>query len=208
MKVYVIRCFSLLLACLILAGMLPMAALAATDGFTVSMHASEKKITVGESVEIAVVVGHEGAVSKYNSCDMTFSYDPKILELTSTAISGMSVTVSNGRIRVLRYGSDLNVDTAAFTLTFKALKNGTAVVKADSAKIGMQETAQDEDAEKAKILSDARIEVSTRATVFGDSSNPRTADDSNFVIWNAVSITSLLALAALVLAKKRKDGTV
>ena len=203
------RCFSLLLACLIFAGMLPMGAMAATDGFTVSVQSSEKKITVGDRVDVAVVVGHEGAVSKYNSFDMTFSYDPKILELTSTTISGMSVTAENGKIRVLRYGSDLNVDAAAaFTLSFKALKNGTTTVKATGAKIGMKETAQDEDAEKAKILNDTSIAVSAKATASGDSSNPRTGDNSNLALWNTVSVTSLLALAALVLTKKRKGGTV
>lgn len=202
------RCFSLLLVCLLFAAMLPMAAMAATDSFTVFIHASEKKITVGDRVEIAVVVDHEGAVSKYNSFDMTFSYDPKILELTSTKISGMSVTAENGKIRVLRYGTDLNVDAAAFTLSFKALKNGTTTVKATTAKIGMKQTAQDEDVEKAKILKDASIVVNAKATAFGDSSNPRTGDDSNLVLWNSVSITSLLALAVLVLGKKRKVGTV
>ena len=203
MKTTFMRCFSLLLVCLIFAGMLPMGAMAATGGFTVSIQSSEKKITVGDRVDVTVVVGHEGGVSKYNSFDMIFSYDPKILELSSTTISGMSVTTENGKIRVLRYGSGLNVDTAAFTLSFKALKNGTTTVKATGAKIGMKETAQDEDAEKAKILNDASITVSAKATASGDSSNPRTGDNSNLVLWNTVSVTSLLALAVLV--KKRKD---
>lgn len=203
MKTNIMRCFSLLLACLIFAGMLPMGAMAATDGFTVSVQSSENKITVGDRVDVAVVVGHEGAVSKYNSFDMTFSYDPKILELTSTTISGMSVTAENGKIRVLRYGSDLNVDAAAFTLSFKALKNGTTAVKATSAKIGIQETAQNEDAQKAKILNNTDIVVSAKAKASGDSSNPRTGDNSNLVLWNTVAVTSLLALAVLV--KKRKD---
>ena len=185
-----------------------MAAMAATDSFIVSLHPSEKKITVGDSVDITVVVGHEAAVSKYNSFDMTFSYDPKILELTSTSISGMSVTKENGKIRVLRYGTDLNVDAAVFTLSIKAVKNDTTTVKATSAKVGMKETAQDADAEKAKILNDASIVASAKATASGDSTNPRTSDDSNLVLWNTVSITSLLALAVLVLGKKRKDGAV
>ena len=205
MKINGVRRFALLLACLILTGMLPLTALAA-DRFTVSLHASEKKISVGDSVEITVVVGHDGSASKYNSFDMTFSYDPKMLEVTSTTISGMSVTVGNGEIRVLRYGTDLNVDAAAFTLSFKALKNGTANVKAVGAKIGVKETAQDEDAQKATILKDAGIVISAKAIASGDPSNPRTGDDRYLVVWNAVSITSLLALAALVLGKKRKDG--
>jgi hypothetical protein len=202
MKINGFRRFALLLACLIFTGMLPLTALAA-DRFTVSLHASEKKISVGDSVEIAVVVGHDGSASKYNSFDMTFSYDPKMLEVTSTTISGMSVTVGNGEIRVLRYGTDLNVDTAAFTLSFQAIKNGTTAVKAASAKIGIQETAQDEDAEKAKILKDASFSVSTKAKASGDSSNPRTADDSKVVIWNGIMLTSLLGLVVLILKKER-----
>ena len=208
MKTNIMRCVSLVLAILLFTGMLPMEAMAAADRFTVSMHPSEKKVTVGDRVEIAVVVGHEGTVSKYNSFDMTFSYDPKILELTTTKISGMSVTTEKGKIRVLRYGPDLNVDAAAFTFSFKALKNGTSAVKATSAKIGMKQTAQDEDAEKAKILKEASIVVNAKATASGDSSNPRTGDDSNLILWNSVSVTSLLALAVLVFGKRRKGGTV
>jgi hypothetical protein len=208
MKTNIMRCVSLVLTILLFTGMLPMEAMAAADRFTVSMHPSEKKVTVGDTVEIAVVIGHETVVKQYNSFDMTFSYDPKILELTSTTISGMSVTVRNGKIRVLRYGTDLNVDAVAFTLSFKALKNGTTTVKATGAKIGMKETAREEDAQKAKILNNADIVVSAKATASGDSSNPRTGDDTNLVRWNLVSITSLLALAVLVLGKKRKVGTV
>ena len=205
MKTTVMRCFSLLLACLILAGMLPMAAMAATDGFTVSVHASKEKITVGDSLEVAVVVGNMAGVQKYNSFDMTLSYDPKMLALTSTTVSGMSVTAENGKIRILRYGTDLNVDAAALTLSFKALKNGTTAVKATGAKIGTKETAQDEDAKMAKVIKNASILVSDKATASGDSTNPRTGDDSNLVVWCTVSITSLLALTVLVLGKKRKE---
>lgn len=200
MKATVMRGFGLLLACLIFAGMPPVAAMAAADSFTVSMHPSEKKVTVGDSVEIAVVVGHTAGVNKYNSFDMTFSYDPKILELTSTTISDMSVTARNGKVRVLRYGTDLNVDTAVFTLSFKTLRNGTTAVQAVSAKVGMKETAQDADAERAKLLNNAAIAVSAKAAASGESSNPRTGDA--FAVWNAIAVSSLLGLVMLMLQEK------
>ena len=143
MKIYVKKIMCLLLTCILLAGMLPMTAAAdseAAGNFTVQMLEGnltdvdpELYAVVGDTVSIPVVVKHTAGEKTYNSFDMLFSYDVSRLELTSKSFSGMSVTESNGRIRVLRYGSDLQVGATAFTLTFKVIKSGkTAIEFADA----------------------------------------------------------------------------
>ena len=281
MKMCIKNLMCLLLTCVLLAGMLPMAVMADTGNFTITMPA-EIKAEMGDSISIPVVVKHTAGVDTYNSFDMSFTYDPSVLELTSTSIAGMSVTSSNGLVRVLRYGSDLPVGEAVFTLTFKAIKSGDTSVKVSKGKVGIKQTAQDEDASDAVILNDVNIEISgkykitvdansggtvsvspkeatagekveikvtpktgyrlktltvtdakgnnvpvstdnngiysfvmpnsnvtvkvtftAKSTATSDSSNPKTGDDFNFAAWNTVAMTSLLALAWLMLNKKK-----
>ena len=284
MRANIMRLFCLFLAGVVLAGMLPLAALAAAGTFTMTMREPEDNmVDVGDTVEIPVIVGHTGDISNYNSFDMRFAYDPSILELTTTAISGASVTVKNGTIRVLRYGSDLSVGAAVLTLSFKAIKPGVATVEAMEAKVGIKETAQEVDAADAVILKDVTVVVgggsytidvagtsggtvsvshseaaagervaitvtpksgyrlktlivttasgknvpvstdnngkysfvmpaenvtvkaafTAKSTASADTSNPKTGDDFNLLIWNTEAITSLMVLAVLLLTQKK-----
>lgn len=281
MKKYVKKILCLLLNCILLAGMLPMAAMADAGNFTISMP-TDIKAEMGDSISIPVVVKHTAGVDTYNSFDMSFTYDHSVLELTSTSIAGMSVTGSNGLVRVLRYGSDLPVGELAFTLTFKAIKSGDTSIKVSKAKVGIRETAQDEDASAAFIPHDVNVEIggkykitvdannggtvsvspkeaaagekieikvtpnsgyrmktltvtdaegknvavstdnngkysfvmpnrnvtvkvtfTAKSTASSDSSNPKTGDDFNLAAWNTIALTSLLALAVVVLNKKK-----
>lgn len=281
MKKYVKKILYLLLTCILLAGMLPMAAMADAGNFTINMP-TDIKAEMGDSISIPVVVKHTAGVDTYNSFDMSFTYDHSVLELTSTSIAGMSVTGSNGLVRVLRYGSDLPVGELAFTLTFKAIKSGDTSIKVSKAKVGISETAQDEDASAAFIPHDVNVEIggkykitvdannggtvsvspkeaaagekieikvtpnsgyrmktltvtdaegknvavstdnngkysfvmpnsnvtvkvtfTAKSTASSDSSNPKTGDDFNLAAWNTIALTSLLALAVVVLNKKK-----
>ena len=137
MKDKKIEMIFLLLLCVLLAGMLPMATLAAEGTFTVTMNEPDDSIVAaGDIIEIPVVIGHTAGMSNYNSFDMGFSYDPAVLELKSTKLSGMSITAENGTVRVLRYGNDLTVGEEAFTLSFKAVKSGETTIRAVAAKVG------------------------------------------------------------------------
>ena len=281
MKKYVKKILYLLLTCILLAGMLPMAAMADAGNFTINMP-TDIKAEMGDSISIPVVVKHTAGVDTYNSFDMSFTYDHSVLKLTSTSIAGMSVTGSNGLVRVLRYGSDLPVGELAFTLTFKAIKSGDTSIKVSKAKVGISETAQDEDASAAFIPHDVNVEIggkykitvdannggtvsvspkeaaegekieikvtpnsgyrmktltvtdaegknvavstdnngkysfvmpnsnvtvkvtfTAKSTASSDSSNPKTGDDFNLAAWNTIALTSLLALAVVVLNKKK-----
>ena len=139
-----------------------MTALAARSNFTVTMKkTTDANLNLGETVSIPVVVGHTGGITQYNSFDMKFTYDPSILQLNSTVITGMSVTAENGTVRVLRYGNDLKAGATAFTLTFKAIKSGVTTVKAIGAKVGISQTAQEMDAADAVILNDVTVTVNS-----------------------------------------------
>ena len=258
-----------------------MAAMADAGNFTINMP-TDIKAEMGDSISIPVVVKHTAGVDTYNSFDMSFTYDHSVLKLTSTSIAGMSVTGSNGLVRVLRYGSDLPVGELAFTLTFKAIKSGDTSIKVSKAKVGISETAQDEDASAAFIPHDVNVEIggkykitvdannggtvsvspkeaaegekieikvtpnsgyrmktltvtdaegknvavstdnngkysfvmpnsnvtvkvtfTAKSTASSDSSNPKTGDDFNLAAWNTIALTSLLALAVVVLNKKK-----
>ena len=95
MKMHLKKVMCLLLSCILLAGMLPMSVLADTGNFTISMP-TDLEAKIGDTISVPVVVKHTAGVNQYNSFDMSFVYDPSVLELTSTSISGMSVTANNG----------------------------------------------------------------------------------------------------------------
>lgn len=128
---------------------------AAVEGYTVTMPA-DISIVTGETASIPVVVDNADG-SAYNAFDMSFTYDASKLELTSTEIEGMTVTDNNGTVRVQRYGSDLSVGAAAFTLTFEAIGTGETTVTATAAKVGIAENAHELDAADATILDDATV---------------------------------------------------
>ena len=121
------------------------------SGYTVTMPADTTAVA-GEIVSIPVVIDNKDG-SAYNAFDISFTYDASKLELPENyEIADMTVEVKNGTVRVLRYGEDLNVGSAAFTLTFKAIGTGETTVTATSAKVGVAATATELDAADATIL--------------------------------------------------------
>lgn len=132
--------------------------------YTVQMP-GDSDVSVGETVSIPVTVGHTGEVSIFNSYDITVSYDESLLELTSTEIEGATVTEGEGTVNIKRYGADLSVDSAAFTLTFKTLDSGTAEVEVTEAYVSESATALDKDADEALILNDTTVIKITGYTV-------------------------------------------
>ena len=177
MKMYLKKVMCLLLSCILLAGMLPMSVLADTGNFTISMP-TDLEAKIGDTISVPVVVKHTAGVNQYNSFDMSFTYDPSVLELTSTGIAGLSVTGGNGLVRVLGYGSDRPVGKTVFTLTFKAVKSGETTIKSVKAKVGIKQTAQSEDASDARILNDVKIEISGKYKITVDANSGGTVSVS------------------------------
>lgn len=120
----------------------------AAEGYTVDMPEDTTK-AVGETVTIEPVVAHTGDVATYNAFDMTFSYDPAKLTLTSKAIEGMNVVLDEaaGNVRVQGHGADRAVNTAPFALTFTVNGSDTVILK--EAKVDISANAIKDDAPEA-----------------------------------------------------------
>lgn len=103
-------------------------------GYTVKMPA-DTTTAIGGLVRIPVVISNEDGKTGYNAFDISFTYDPGVLELVSTEISGVTVTTENGKINVLGYGEDRAAGSVPFTLEFKALKLEATEVKITSARV-------------------------------------------------------------------------
>ena len=133
-------------------------------GYTVKMGDDVLNTVIGSNISVPVTIGHTGDVTKYNAFDLSFKYDPSILELTSTTIQGMNVTADteNGIIHVERYGAELTVGQPALTLTFKAIATGETNVEVTAAKADISESALKNDAPDAAIIDEL-----TRVSVAG-----------------------------------------
>lgn len=124
--------------------------------YTVTL-AADKTVVAGETIEIPVTVGHSDYLH-YNAWDMTFTYDSTALKLTTESSSEtFTVTAVGNTIRVQGYGENLDADTAAFTLTFEALKAGSTELTLDSAKVDNAGHAIGNDAPEATVIDDLTV---------------------------------------------------
>lgn len=130
-------------------------------GYTLKMPA-DTTTAIGGTVQIPVVISNEDGKTGYNAFDISFTYDPGVLELVSTEISGVTVTTENGKINVLGYGEDRAAGSVPFTLEFKAIKLENTEVKITSARVDNSGNAVVKNASLATILDDT-----TAVTVTG-----------------------------------------
>ena len=119
-------------------------------GYIVAMPA-DKTAVAKDTITIAPVIDNAKEVSVYNAYDITIAYDPEMLTLVKPEIEGVAVTMGNGTVNVIRYGEDLNVDSAPFTLSFTAQKTGETTVSVRSARIDHSENAVISNAAKATL---------------------------------------------------------
>ena len=130
-------------------------------GYTVKMP-TDTTTVIGGTVQIPVVISNEDGKTGYNAFDISFTYDPGVLELVSTEISGVTVTTENGKINVLGYGEDRAAGSVPFTLEFKALKLEATEVKITSARVDNSGNAVVKNASLANL-----IDGTTAITVTG-----------------------------------------
>lgn len=126
-------------------------------GYTVSM-GDDKQAAFGQTVEIPVTIGStDEDVTGYNAYDMTFTYDSSALKLNmeETNEEGNRVIVSDGSVRVARYGREAALGEA-LTLKFEVLAGqGSSNVTVTSAKVDTNGNAIGADAPDATILRSA-----------------------------------------------------
>lgn len=119
-------------------------------GYIVAMPA-DKTAVVGDAITISPVIDNAKEVSVYNAYDITIAYDPEMLTLAKPEIEDAAVTAGNGTVNVIRYGSDLNIDTEPFGLTFTARKTGETTVTIQSARVDHSQNAIISNAAKATL---------------------------------------------------------
>ena len=140
----------------------------AFTGYAVSA-SEDKTVAVGENAEVKVAVSNSNsAVTAYNAYDLTMTYDTDKLTYVSCAAADENAVVKEdvpGTIRVIGFGGDKTLDTAAATLTFQAKGVGDAQVKLTAAKVDIGSQAVGNDAPAAFLLDDTTVIKVTGYTV-------------------------------------------
>ena len=140
----------------------------AFTGYAVSA-SEDKTVAVGENAEVKVAVSNsDSAVTTYNAYDLTMTYDTDKLTYVSCAAADENAVVKKdvpGTIRVIGFGGDKTLDTAAATLTFQAKGVGDAEVKLTAAKVDIGSQAVGNDAPAAFLLDDTTVIKVTGYTV-------------------------------------------
>lgn len=140
----------------------------AFTGYAVSA-SEDKTVAVGENAEVKVAVSNsDSTVTTYNAYDLTMTYDTDELTYVSCAAADENAVVKEdvpGTIRVIGFGGDKTLDTAAATLTFQAKGVGDAEVKLTAAKVDIGSQAVGNDAPAAFLLDDTTVIKVTGYTV-------------------------------------------
>ena len=122
-------------------------------GYNVKMPA-DTTVAIGSTVQIPVSISNEDVQTGYNAFDISITYDPTVLELTSTTLPGVTVTAQGGNINVLGYGKNRNNGSVPFTLEFKALKMETTEVAITTARVDNSGNALVRNASLATLTDD------------------------------------------------------
>lgn len=140
----------------------------AFTGYAVSA-SEDKTVAVGENAEVKVAVSNsDSIITTYNAYDLTMTYDTDKLTYVSCTAADENAVVKEGvpgTIRVIGFGDDKTMDTAAATLTFQAKDVGDAEVKLTAAKVDIGSQAVGNDAPAATVLDDTTVIKVTGYTV-------------------------------------------
>ena len=140
----------------------------AFTGYAVSA-SEDKTVAVGENAEFKVAVSNsDSIITTYNAYDLTMTYDTDKLTYVSCTAADENAVVKEGvpgTIRVIGFGDDKTLDTAAATLTFQAKGVGDAEVKLTAAKVDIGSQAVGSDAPAAFLLDDTTVIKVTGYTV-------------------------------------------
>lgn len=160
-------------------------------GYSVSM-AADQQVAAGDKVSIPVTVASsEKGITGFNAYDMTFTYDPEALTLTTTSDSAANLTVedNNGTVRVRRYGKTMELGTA-LTLDFTANKATSSTVTLTAAKFDIDANSINFDAPDATVT-DADTKVTglwnvTLPAGFESTSGANTVENGGSFIFKAL----------------------
>lgn len=133
---------------------------AAANGYTITAE-EDKTASLGEDVVIPVKI-NSSKETTFNSYDLTVTYDTAKLTYKEFTSADEKATVedTNGSIRIIGYGENKNVGTAAVTLKFTTKAVGESKVTVSSAKVDKNQNATMHDAPAASIVkSETKVDV-------------------------------------------------
>ena len=125
-------------------------------GYTAKMPADITTV-VGDTIRIPVIISNADDKVGYNAFDISFTYDPEILELVSTQIPGVTLTAQSGKINVLGYGEDRSAGTVPFTLEFRTIQMEETELHITSARVDNSGNAVVRNASLATLLDDMTV---------------------------------------------------
>ncbi len=158
-------------------------------GYSVSMGADQQAIG-GQKVRIPVTVASsEKGITGFNAYDMTFTYDPEALTLSTTSDSAANLTVedNNGTVRVRRYGTAVALGEA-LALEFTANKATSSTVTLTAAKFDLDANSINFDAPAATIT-DADTTVKALWNVSLPDGFASAAADGSTLVENGADFT-------------------
>ena len=120
-------------------------------GYTVKLP-MDRNATLGEVIQIPIVVGSENNKTKYNAFDITLTYDPSVLALVTQKLPDVTISTSSGKVNVLGYGESRKLGSAPFILEFKTQTLGDTEVKITSARVDNSGNAAVKNAARANVL--------------------------------------------------------
>ena len=126
-------------------------------GYTVQMP-EDTGAVLGGTVRIPVLISNRDGRTGYNAFDISFAYDPEVLELVSMNLPGVTVSTSRGKVNVLGYGEDRPSGSVPFTLEFRTLKPETSEIRITAARVDNSGNAVVKNAALATVTDD-RTEV-------------------------------------------------
>ena len=123
----------------------------ADSGYTVTMP-GDASVTIGDTIQIPVSIGHVDGITRYNAFDISLTYDQNVLELVTANLPGVTISAVNGKLNVLCYGEPRDAGSVPFVLKFRALKVGDGSICITSARVDHSENAVMQNAPQATLV--------------------------------------------------------
>lgn len=139
-----------ILLLLLLAGLLPVTARAATD-YTAAL-SEDVTVPVGETATVTVTIGSTTGKEAYHACDLELRYDQQLtLEEIASKNPDDLIQKSPGCIQIRGYGQAKNMEEPPVTLRFTAQKKGEYAVYLHNAAVDESDQAPSRNAPQAAI---------------------------------------------------------
>jgi len=134
------------------------------QGYTAQLSTLSNSVAKNEQVTVNVGVSHSSD-TYFNAAELVIDYDQSKLEVvsvqsSSNATQELKYTDVNGKITIEEFGGNKGFGTSNYTVTFKAIETGDALVKLESAKF-----VRKDDADKSDLIDATKVVSSLTLTI-------------------------------------------